>query len=140
MKLEELETMEATKTEQESAELLLSITVDTNWLVYQSKTEPLTLYSIRRYLSSHAKMPGIFIKETCGAPTPLGIIRFRPENNILIEGSIFMNGAVIRMKISEEDIYNLFIDPEDAKFWNYPETEFQCGVVGESSTAVGDVE
>lgn len=122
MKLEELSEMPATKTERESKALVGSIMLRPGWIYYNEEHEDLTLYLIRRFLAAHARMPGMFTPTVCGAPNPLAVVRYHSEKVDLVEGAVYLNGAIVRMSEEGNENLFLFISKDDAEFWNYPET------------------
>lgn len=90
----------------------------------------------RRFLSSHARVPGVLTKETI-ATIPVAVFQcpYPAEFgcNGRIKGLLFSNGAVAKLaELSEggevrEEALHLFVDDRTAKIWGYPSDFYQQG-------------
>ena len=143
MELEYLPQMEATVSEGESAAVLAAICCKNDWVAYYERDEILTLYLIRRFLAGHARNFGLLTETMIGSTRAVGVIRFRNDmskiNEVkslflkvpLVEGAIFLNGAVVRMSHGEAEEHVLFVSKEDAEFWGYPNTYMEPSTFNE---------
>ncbi len=131
MKIEELQHMEATKTAIESKDIMAAILRNQGWVTYDQREE-LLIYHIRRYLTAHCRVPGLFTATVCGAARPLAVLRYDANNIDRVEAAVFLNGAVVRMSDGNSEEFVLFISQEDAEFWDYPTTG-QISSLGKSN-------
>ena len=138
MIFEDLETLPATANEYHSRMILAAVYNEQDWLCYSGSNDITIRYLMRRYLTSHARIMGVFTPTLCGAQKPLSVIRFKPDKDIqkknlnnmgqkkafkkidLVEGATFLNGAVIRISYVDTENFVLFISRDDAEFWGYP--------------------
>lgn len=134
MEIEHIPEMKATINERESLGVLASICCKQDWIAYRERDELLTPYLIRRYLAGHARNYGFLTETMIGSVRAMAIIRFYNDIETinsskrtflkvsLVEGAIFLNGAVVRMSHGEAEEHVLFVSKEDAEFWKYPDT------------------
>jgi len=116
--LDELSTTEATLPMLESAMLMEEIFNQSSWRLYVSTEYPETEILIRRFLNAHSKIPGLFSDELSGI-IPMDTFRIKNDDNI-IEGFLFLNGAVMKLHNNDKEIFSLFIDEETSVMWGYP--------------------
>lgn len=121
MRYEDLNTMQATLSENVSEGLFNEI-AHSDWRIYTSINYSYTESLIRRFCGAHARVPGLFTEEMMGN-TPLQVFRWKQDRaigKVLIEGALFLNGAVATVYAPGVTTHILFVKEETAQAWNYP--------------------
>lgn len=117
--LEDLPKTPATLSPNLSMAVLEEVYAKSSWRCYLS-TESLQTKSLtKRFLASHAQVPG-GISETMQGFVPIHTFRYT-AGETLYEGYLFLNGAVVHVvNRSGKGLLSLFIDEATADMWGYP--------------------
>jgi len=120
-----------------SAGLFTEIMARQDWRAYSSTQDRQDLGRlISLFMNSHARVPSALTGETL-ALIPLEAIRWEGElygKAFLIEGWVYLNGAVIVATTALGEVVTLFVSNETAAAHKYPDDFLQTLPPTESST------
>lgn len=123
MQFEDLAKNEATLSEAMSKRAFRELFTISTWRCYSNNKVDVD-YWIRRYLTAHAKIPGLITDANNKHPLvyanfPLQLFRWRYER-LLGEGFLFANGAVVHLQAPQTDVRLLFVEEKTAVAYRYP--------------------
>lgn len=125
MRYKDIPSMQATVSANVSQGMFIELLNKANMRLYTSVLYPNLEQLIDRFLASHARIPGIVTEQTLGI-IPINVIRWdKRQEQLRIEGVIFLNGAVCTMYAPDKVISFFFVDDHTAKSFHYPEVGYK---------------
>lgn len=129
MLLEDIHDLSISMNERASLDLWEELLHGARWRLYSDETNPEVEVLAKRFITSHARVPGFF-GQPIAALRPVEVFGWRGEQG-QVRGVLFGNGAAAYLTTDKAQLILLLVDEETATNWGYPDGYIQ---IGESET------